>query len=75
MRAWRNAGRLTVSVRDPGFSGQSAGRRAATGLQVGGWGMQIVEALSQRWGEERDDGYRVWAEIDLNHPSRVAAPH
>src|ERR1700742_399896 len=56
--ASRRADRLTVSVRDPGFSGQRAAPSPATDLQVGGWGMQIVEALSERWGEERGDGYR-----------------
>jgi|SRR6185312_15167896 len=71
VRAWRRAGRLTVSVRDPGISGQSAGPRPATDLQAGGWGMQIVEALSQRWGEERDDGYRVWAELELPNGGRA----
>jgi len=73
IRAWRRAGRLTVSVRDPGISGRSAGTRPATDLQMGGWGMQIVEALSERWGEERDDGYRVWAELELPDGTQAAA--
>jgi hypothetical protein len=34
---------------------------------VGGWGLQIIEALCERWGEERDHGYRVWAEIDAGY--------
>lgn len=71
VRAWRGGGRLTVSVRDPGLSGQSAGTRQPT--QQGGWGLQIVEALSERWGEERDDGYRVWADISLDHLDRQSA--
>ena len=63
--ASRRAGTLTISVRDPGLSGQTAKPSPATDRQVGGWGLQIVEALSERWGEEREDGYRVWAEISL----------
>lgn len=67
VRASRRADRLIVSVRDPGISGNSAGRRPATDPQVGGWGLQIVESLCERWGEERGDGYRVWAEIVLRN--------
>jgi anti-sigma regulatory factor (Ser/Thr protein kinase) len=71
IRAWRDGGRLTVSVRDPGISGQSAGPRQPT--RHGGWGLRIVEALSERWGEERDNGYRVWADINLEHHDRQSA--
>jgi anti-sigma regulatory factor (Ser/Thr protein kinase) len=65
VRASRRAGRLTVSVRDPGLSGSQAGSAPPTDAQVGGWGLQIIDALCERWGEERDDGYRVWAELTL----------
>jgi anti-sigma regulatory factor (Ser/Thr protein kinase) len=65
VRASRGCGRLTVSVRDPGISGQSAGTRPPARQQHGGWGLQLVEALSERWGEERENGYRVWADISL----------
>ena len=33
-------------------------------------GLHIVEALCERWGEEREDGYRVWADIDLSAADR-----
>jgi anti-sigma regulatory factor (Ser/Thr protein kinase) len=66
--ASRRAQRLTISVRDPGLSGSRAGPTSATDLQVGGWGLQVVEALCERWGEEREDGYCVWAEITLPPP-------
>jgi anti-sigma regulatory factor (Ser/Thr protein kinase) len=74
VRASRREGRLIVSVRDPGFSGDSAGPRAQNARQIGGWGLQIVEALCERWGEERDDGYRVWAELNLTSGRHVRAP-
>lgn len=55
--------RITVSVRDPGLSGQHA-QPADSELVADGWGLRIVEQLAQRWGAEReDDGYRVWAEM------------
>jgi anti-sigma regulatory factor (Ser/Thr protein kinase) len=72
VRASREAGLLTISVRDPGISGQSAGRKAPDDRRVGGWGLTIVEALSERWGEDRGDGYRVWAEMSLRSTSEIA---
>jgi anti-sigma regulatory factor (Ser/Thr protein kinase) len=54
--------RITISVRDPGLSGGSAGAVASARV-AGGWGLRIVEELAERWGADRDDGYRVWAEI------------
>lgn len=75
VRASRGPGRLTVSVRDPGLSGVPAGPVPPTDLQVGGWGLRIVDALCERWGEERDDGYCVWAEIRLPADApEVASP-
>jgi anti-sigma regulatory factor (Ser/Thr protein kinase) len=65
VRASRRAGKLTISVRDPGLSGHDARPTPPTDRRVGGWGLRIVEALSERWGEERENGYRVWAEINL----------
>lgn len=39
--------------------------RADGAVQVGGWGLRIVEALSSRWGVRRNEvGKTVWAEID-----------
>lgn len=57
------AERLRISVRDPGRSGRDAEVRS--GESVGGWGLQIVEQLAERWGSERAEGYRVWAEIGM----------
>ena len=73
VRASRHDERLTLSVRDPGLSGSQADPAARADMEVGGWGLQIVDALCERWGEERDDGYDVWAEISLTGASRSAA--
>lgn len=54
-------GSVVVSVRDPGLSEQSVRARGSGG----GWGLRIVDQLAARWGTERGDGYRVWAEIAL----------
>jgi anti-sigma regulatory factor (Ser/Thr protein kinase) len=57
------AGNLLISVHDPGMSGQVAERGHAPVSEPGGWGLRIIERLSLRWGAERPDGYRVWAEL------------
>ena len=56
-------GRLLISVHDPGLSGVAAQSEDGGPLGPGGWGLQIVGELSQAWGAERPDGYRVWAEL------------
>ena len=73
VRASRRDGQLTLSVRDPGLSESRAGPVPPADRKVGGWGLQIVEALCERWGEERDHGYRVWAEINGRTGERPAA--
>lgn len=52
---------LLISVHDPGMSRRDAAPSDETG--AGGWGLRIVDRLSRRWGAERPDGYRVWAEL------------
>jgi anti-sigma regulatory factor (Ser/Thr protein kinase) len=58
------AGRLLISVRDPGISGLVAKPRPEDD-QFGGLGLRLVEQLSERWGAERRRGQRVWAELAL----------
>ena len=55
---------LRVSVRDrgPGFDPRQVRARS----EEGGWGLDLVERLSSRWGVGRHpDGSEVWFEIDL----------
>jgi anti-sigma regulatory factor (Ser/Thr protein kinase) len=56
-------GRLLISVHDPGISGEVASAAEDGGLEAGGFGLAIVEKLSEAWGAERPDGYLVWAEL------------
>jgi anti-sigma regulatory factor (Ser/Thr protein kinase) len=65
VRASRRASRLTLSVRDPGLSGSPARLTQPSERQKGGWGLRLIEQLCESWGEERDDGYCVWADINL----------
>jgi anti-sigma regulatory factor (Ser/Thr protein kinase) len=56
-------GRLVISVHDPGLSGRPARPAGDDRFEPGGWGLRIISALSEAWGTERPDGYRVWAEL------------
>lgn len=55
---------LRVSVRHRGETFPAIPRLPGQG-QVGGWGLQLVQALSKAWGVERADehGVTVWFEV------------
>ena len=55
---------LRLEVEDRG-SGGSIARRAPDLQHGGGFGLNVVEAISRRWGVDRDPGTRVWAEIGI----------
>jgi anti-sigma regulatory factor (Ser/Thr protein kinase) len=68
---------VRVEVADRG-SGGSIARRAPDLHAGGGFGLNLVEALSWRWGVDRDAGTRVWAELGIpavacDHADRDAA--
>ncbi len=65
----RRDGNLMISVLDPGLSGGVAQPAEGKHQGPGGWGLDLVEQLSVRWGTERSDGYCVWAEL----PTHTAA--
>jgi anti-sigma regulatory factor (Ser/Thr protein kinase) len=53
---------VVISVDDPGLSGLTA-RKRPHDLEPHGWGLHIVQQLASQWGSERQQGYRVWAEL------------
>lgn len=59
----RREGCLLIAVHDPGLSGEAAEPVRSERSAPGGWGLALIEQLSVRWGSERPDGYRVWAEL------------
>lgn len=65
---------IAISVTDPGNSGLSALPRSASEFGDGGWGLMIVDQLAARWGTERSNGYRVWAEMAIPADGISAAP-
>lgn len=45
-----------------------------TGLDVGGWGLQLVDRLADAWGADVDDGHTlVWVERRARHPAAPAS--
>ena len=66
VRAERIADHLLISVRDPCFSRTNARMSLTNEWPFGGLGLRVVEQIAHRWGTERDNGYRVWAEVALS---------
>ncbi len=59
-------GSVTISVHDPGLADPGPRLRVPEGSsEPGGMGLRIIEELARRWGAERPDGHRVWAELPL----------
>jgi anti-sigma regulatory factor (Ser/Thr protein kinase) len=73
LRATLEGGVLTVIVRDLGGLGRPADEAELAGdldpLRVYGRGLMLVDALSDRWGSERDvTGTTVWFALELGKP-------
>lgn len=66
---WSNRECLHVEVADSG-SGFEKVVKPTTPDQLGGWGLQIVDRLTDRWGVKRvnGSGSTVWFEIDIRKP-------
>jgi serine/threonine-protein kinase RsbW len=58
-------GSLRLEVENPGVAGDVAARPPGAG--GGGFGLQLVAALADRWGVVRDGRTRVWVEM-ASHP-------
>ncbi len=54
--------RIRVEVLDDG-AGFECKERAEGGDRESGWGLHLIEVLSDRWGTERNDRMCVWFEL------------
>ena len=61
---------VRVEIADAGH-GFAVRPRVAGQDQGSGWGLHLVDILSDRWGIERDGPMRIWFEIDC--PAASAA--
>ena len=69
VRASPQAVRVEVADAGRGFSVRP---RVAGQDQGSGWGLHLVDTLSDRWGTERNGRMRIWFEIDRG-PAASAA--
>jgi serine/threonine-protein kinase RsbW len=60
-----DGGCVRICVEDPGLAAGSLGPLRISEFSDAGVGLLIVDQLVDRWGAERDGGYRVWAELAL----------
>jgi anti-sigma regulatory factor (Ser/Thr protein kinase) len=56
---------LRVEVRDPGPGFDRRTFDDAAPLRAAGWGLLLVDRLTDRWGVDRTGGTKVWFEIGL----------
>jgi serine/threonine-protein kinase RsbW len=54
-------GTVRIEVHDPGRNGEVERRRP--GARGGGYGLLLVDRLTNRWGVDRQDGTTVWVEL------------
>jgi anti-sigma regulatory factor (Ser/Thr protein kinase) len=67
VRAELSDGTVRIEVHDPGRDGPVEVRKP--GVRGGGYGLFLVERLTNQWGVERRNGTTVWAELSAG-PAR-----
>jgi anti-sigma regulatory factor (Ser/Thr protein kinase) len=60
-------GTVRIEVSDPGNNGPVEVRKP--GARGGGYGLFLVDRLTNQWGVDRQDGTTVWAELSAG-PAR-----
>lgn len=72
MQVQVTANTVRVEVADPG-EGFAPKPRDSDRSRPGGWGLYLVDELSDRWGVARDQLNRVWFEMDHDRDRRTAS--
>jgi serine/threonine-protein kinase RsbW len=67
VKAELNDGTVRIEVHDPGRDGPPEAR--TPGARGGGYGLFLVDRLTNQWGVDRRDGTTVWAELSAG-PAR-----
>ncbi|HEX9375597.1 MAG TPA: ATP-binding protein [Actinomycetota bacterium] len=65
--------RLRVEVRDPGRGFDPGDLVSPVEVASSGWGLRIVNRLSNRWGSARGKPNVTWFEVDLDGRQRMIA--
>jgi anti-sigma regulatory factor (Ser/Thr protein kinase) len=72
----RLADRLRLEVLDEGFGSRPIQIRDASTTGQGGWGLRLVEGISDSWGADRQPGHTlVWMERRLPMDDHQNATH
>ncbi len=69
---WISSRVVRVEVSDSG-SGFDPGRPDPDWRRAGGWGLYLLDQMADRWGVRREEGSRVWFEIDQSPVTRDAS--
>ena len=56
--------RVRVRLSDAGHGFEVGRPQAPPAGATGGYGLVLLERLSDRWGIQRDDGFSVWFEVE-----------
>ena len=56
--------RVRVRLSDRGQGFEARAPQAPAAGATGGYGLVLLERLSDRWGVQRDDGFTVWFEVE-----------
>lgn len=64
LQASSSAGTVRVEIHDGGPDFESGSARQPDSEEIGGWGLYLVQTLSDRWGIERGKLVAVWFEVD-----------
>ena len=56
--------RVRVRMTDPGPGFDAAAPEPPATGATGGYGLVLLERLSDRWGTQRDGGFSVWFEVE-----------
>jgi anti-sigma regulatory factor (Ser/Thr protein kinase) len=56
--------RVRVRLSDPGSGFDAGPPDAPAAGATGGYGLVLLERLSDRWGIQRDEGFSVWFEVE-----------
>jgi anti-sigma regulatory factor (Ser/Thr protein kinase) len=67
VKAELSDGTVRIEVHDPGRDGPPQAR--PPGARGGGYGLFLVDRLTDQWGVDRRDGTTVWAELSAG-PAR-----
>jgi anti-sigma regulatory factor (Ser/Thr protein kinase) len=75
LRVTHRDGRVRLAVRDGGRGFAAPSQEGRDLLTPGGHGLLLVDALSESWGVDCEDGCTVWCEVAVDEEPAADAQH